>query len=261
MVKINCKVANIKEVFKLIKLEGKDPDGSTVSMIENCLLVAKDGKITTLALSKTQTVIAFIEYKKIDIITEGEIPIGSIDIFLDYLKRFENDDVVTIETTENKINILRANPKKIANIPMTAKENIDDSLRAEGIKDSIKEVDGVMKFRDTEMTAKMKVNAHHIKQVLDDGSVVSLSRKYPISIGEEVICKVGDDRSGMIETTIPVETKEGTATSSYAAGIDNVFNSLSGNVDVYIAEHGPMIVIKSDGDINVKYVIAPLMEE
>lgn len=259
--KIKGKVKNLKELLQLIKLEGKDTTGSNTSMIENCILTCKDGKVSTITLSKTNTVIAFIEYKNLDIITEGEIPIGNLDEFLSYLKRFENDDEITVEVTENKIKLSRDEPKKIANIPLTSRDNIDDSLRAEAIKDSIKEENGVWKFRNTELPAIAKVNSHFIREVLADGSVQGLNRKYPIIIDEEVSCKVGDEKGGMIETIIPVESKKGKAQTSFAAGIDNVFSNISGIVEIHIAEKGPMLVTQSTENSEMKFIIAPLVEE
>ena len=105
MTKIKGKVNDIKELLQLIKLEGKDPDGSTSSMIDNCILECKEGITSTNVLSKTNTVMGFIKYKKLDIVDEGEIPIGSIDEFLSYLNRFESSDEITVETTENKIKL------------------------------------------------------------------------------------------------------------------------------------------------------------
>ena len=261
MTKINGKVNNLKELLSLVQLEGKDPNGSTSYMIYTCILECKDGKISVKALAKSNTVLAFIEYKKIDVISEGEIPVGSIEEFISYLKRFENDDIVNVETTENKIKIFRENPKKTAYIPLTARENIDDSLRAEGVKDSLVQQEVGWKFRKTELETSIVVNSHFIKQVLDDGSVQGLNRTYPISIGDEVVCKVGDIKGGMIETIIPVENKVGEASSSFAAGIDNVFSNISGEVGVWLAEKGPMLVIKTDEKVDAKYIIAPLIEE
>ena len=261
MTKIKGKISDIKKLLQLIKLEGKDTTGSSNSMIENCLLEAKEGKISTNILSKTNVVIGFINYKALDIITEGEIPIGNIDEVLSYLKRFDDNDEITLETTENKIKLSRESPKKTASIPMSARENIDDSLRAEAIKDSITEENGKYKFRDTELIASMKVDSHIIKQVLDDGDVQGLDRKYPISIDEEIECKVGDEAGGIIETTISAIEKSGKAKSSFSGGIDNVFNNLSGEVEIHIAENGPMLVIKNDEDLEIKFVVAPLIEE
>lgn len=261
MVKLKGKVNDIKELLQLIKLEGKDPDGSNSSMIDNCILVAKDGKVSTRVLAKTSTVMAFIEYTTLDVIEEGNLPIGSITEFLSYLKRFENEDEINIETTENRIKISRDDPKKVAHVPLTAEKNIDDSVRAESVKDSITEEGGKYKFRNTELPASIKVNVHFIKQVLDDGNVQGLTRKYPITIDEEVSCKVGDEKGGLIETTIPVENIKGKASSSFAAGIDNVMSNLEGEIEIYLGDKGPMLVIQNRENLKAKFVIAPLVDE
>ena len=261
MTKIKGKVKDLKELIQLIKLEGKDTDGSNTSMIDNCILNCKDNKISTRVLSKTNTVIAFIEYKKLDIITGGEIPIGSLDEFLSYLKRFDNDDEIYVEVTENKIKLSRDEPKKTANIPLTSRENIDDSLRAESIKDSLSAEKGKWKFRGTELVASIKVNSQFIREILDDGNVKGLNRKYPISIDKDVICKVGDEKGGMIETHILTENKKGKANSSFAGGIDNVFKNISGEVEIHLAEQGPMLIILNNDSVDAKFVVAPLIEE
>jgi len=261
MTKIKAKVSDIKELLKLVKLEGKDPDGSTSSIMENCILNCSNGKINTCCLAKTSTVLSFITYNKIDIISEGEIPIGNLEIVLSYLGRFENDDIIIIETADNKIKVVRDSPKKTALIPMTARENVEDSLRAEAVKDSLKCEDGVWKFRTTLLPATMKVNTSFINKVLGDGNVENLNRKYPFVIDDEVVCKVGDERSGMIESVIPVESKSGKASSSYAAGIDNVFSNLTDVVEVCLAEGGPMLVISKNDKYEARFIIAPLISE
>lgn len=261
MVKISCKVNNLKELLKLVKLEGKDPDGSTTIIIDNCILNCGDGKVGVNVLAKTGTILEFLEYKKIDVINKGEIPIGNIEVMLSYLSRFDNEDIISLETTENKIKITRDKPRKIALIPLTARENIDDSLRAEAVKDCIKKEEKGWKFRNTLLTTNMRVDVNFIKQVLDDGSVQGLNRKYPFIIDESVSCRVGDERGGMIESVIEVEKKEGKAKSSYAAGIDSVFSNLDGVVDVFIVDNGPMLVMKDDDKYNIKIVIAPLIDE
>ncbi len=261
MTKIKGKVSDVISMLQTIKLEGKDPDGSNSSMINNCLLEAKGELISTNVLSKTNVVIGFITYKKLSVVEEGEIPVGNIDEFISYLNRFEGGDEVSIETTENKIKILRDSPKKIANIPMTDRDNVDDSLRALAVKDSVTEENGLYKFRETELPAMIKVDSRHIKQILDDGNVQGLNRRYPIVIDDEVECRVGDEQGGMIENTITVLEKKGKAKSSFSSGIDNVFSNITGEVEVYMADGGPMLVMQNNEEFELKFVIAPLMEE
>ena len=261
MTKIKGKISDIKEMINLVRLEGKDPDGSNISMMEGAILECKNGKINICCLAKTSTVLCFISFNKVDVIGEGEIPVGNLEILLSYLSRFENDDVVTIETADNKIKVVRDSPKKTALIPMTARENVEDSLRAEAVKDSLTQENGIWKFRTTLLPATIKVNTSFINKVLGDGNVENLNRKYPFIIDDEVICKVGDDRSGMIESVIPVESKSGKGSSSYAAGIDNVFSNLSDVVEVCLADNGPMLVVSKNDRYEAKFIIAPLINE
>lgn len=261
MTKINIKTNNLKELLQLIKLEGKDQSGSNSSMIENCILNCKENKITCSTLAKTSTVLSFITYSKLDVITEGEIPIGNITILLSYLKRFESDDILSIETTDNKLKITRESPKKTALIPLIERENADDSLRAEAVQGSIKQEGDKWKFRNTILESGFKCNVSFINKVLGDGDVENMNRRYPFQISDKVICKVGDDKSGQIETVIPVDKIVEDGSSSYAAGIDNVFSNLDGDVEVYLTNNGPMLVINKTDRYEVKYIIAPLVDE
>lgn len=261
MTKIKCKVGDVKELLKIVKLEGKDVDGSSSSMVENCILDCKNGKIIVNVLGKSGVVFANINYKKVDVIGEGEICIGNIEVMLEYLGRFDSDDIVVIETTENKIKISRDTPKKTAIMTTTAREHIDDSLRADSVKDGVSKGNGKWTFRNTILDSGFKVDVKFMKDVLDDGNVSVLSRRYPINIGDEVSCKVGDEKIGVIESVLNVEKKEGKAKSSYGSGIDNVFKNLDGIIDVWLMEDGPMLVVMENEKFDGKFVIAPLIKE
>ena len=261
MTKINIKTSNFKELLKIVKLEGKDVDGSNSSMIENCILECKNGKLTTNVLGKSGVVFANINYKKVDVISEGEICIGNIDVMLEFLSRFDNEDIINVETTENKIKITRENPKKTAIMTTTAREHIDDSLRVDNVKDSIKKENEKWTFGNTILDSGFKVDVNFMKNVLDDGNVSILRRKYPIIIGENVSCKVGDEQIGVIESVLLTENKEGVAKSCFGGGIDNVFKNLEGVVEVWLANDGPMLVILENEKVDGKFVIAPLINE
>ena len=262
--KFNIKNSNFKEFLKLVIMEGKNTEGKAYCLVDNCLLTIKNGKIYTNVMARAGIAIGMIKYKEVDIITPGEFAIANITLFLEYLNRFENDDELTIELKDedNKVKIQRKSPRKTASIPIMAKENADDSLRAsEGTK-KIKEENGDFFFGGTKLDIKLVVDCYHIKQVIGDGDIGTLRRKYLIIVtNENGIMRVGDKIMGIIESELPVTSKVGEGTAIYADGIDNVFKELKGDVEIFFANGAPMIVKKYSDRYDVRYVLAPIVDD
>jgi len=262
--KFNIKNNNFKEFLKLILMEGKDEQGTTVRLIENCLIEAKEGKLYSNVMPKSGVAIGIIRYKEVDVVSPGELSIPNVSMFLDYLNRFENDDEIVVELLEqdNKVKVMRMSPKKIALIPITTKENVDDSLRViEAIK-KIKDKEGKISFGETELNIKVVVDSHYVKEVLKDGDIENMRRKFPFSVTEDkVLITVGDKISGIIETELPVISKSGSGTATYLNGIDNIFKELKGEVEIYFAEGAPMLVKKYSDKYDVRYVVAPIVDD
>jgi len=264
MTKLFGKISNFLEICKLVKLEGKDPTGSTSRLISNFLMDCGTNEIKVTTLNQESTVLTKLTYKKIDVINRGEIPIGSIEEFESYLKRFNPNDEVYVEDEENKLKITRLKPKKIAKIPLTVRENIEDSLRVGDIGDRLVVVDDHYRIGSTELPVIVKTRVEFIKQVLDDGNIKNLERKYPFTITKDVFeGKVGDEKGGMIVTEIPTtEIKcESKTVSAYRMGIDNVFHNLQGEVKICLAQNAPMAVEQKTDNYEVVYLISPLEGE
>jgi len=266
MVKIKGKVNDLKKICKLIRLSGKMPDGSSSALIDNFIMDCKpNNSIEVKVFGKTNSVMAILTYKKVITISEGEIPIGNIDEFEGYLGRFGNFDEITLEDVGNKLKMSRDVPKKVAFMPLTSKENIDDSIRAKDVVGKLQREGENWKFGNTKYDTFFIVNNSFMLEVLGDGDVQGLTRKYPISINNNnVTCKVGEETGGQIESQIPfikINNKEqGEVKSVFMAGIDNVFKGLEDNVIVHLKSNAPMIVEKKSEEYDVVYVIAPCVE-
>jgi hypothetical protein len=97
---------------------------------------------------------------------------------------------------------------------------------------------------------------------VDDGNVSVLKRVYPIIVSDdEVIGTVGEEKIGIIKTSIAVTEKYGSGKSSYGYGIDNVIRNLDGEIEIAFEDQGPMLIISNNDKYESKFIIAPLIED
>lgn len=261
MTKLKTRISDLKQICKLIKLEGKNVSGSNEQLIENMLMITNNDHIEIDVLSKTNVVLASLTYN-LEIEEDGEIPIGSIEIFEQYLARFDGDDEIILEVLENKLKLLREktekSPEKTAYIPLTSKENIDDSSRAKNIIGKLLFKDNVWCFGNTKLPVEITIESESIKEVLADGDIKNITRDYPFVVNDKGLkITVGNEKTGQITTKLLESPFDKEIKSTYTNGIDNVFKGLNGEVNINMNENSPMLVRQSTEKYDIKYIIAP----
>lgn len=256
MVKLQSKAKNFINLLNLIKLTGKDSSGATVSLMYGCVLKAHQD-ILVKVLNKSSVVFAKINYKKISILEQGNLPIGDIEEFLSYLTRFKPEEQITVETHDNKILILGSNKK--ASLNLIVEETIEESSNAESLSQDINITPDKATIKETELNNKIVINAEDLQEFLKDADVKNIARKFNfILTPEELICRVGSIHENFIETKVNPEFKQGTCSVFYQAGIDNVVSNLEGKITIYLAKNSPMLIKKEGDDYNAIFLIAPL---
>lgn len=264
MTKIQTKISDLLEICNMIKLEGKNASGSTEELVSNFLLNAKENNLYIETLCASGVVLAILNYKT-TVLEEGKIPIGEINTFISYLKRFESGDEVIISTEEDKVKIFRSSPQKTAYMPLTAEENIEDSLRANNMSESINEQDGIKYFNKTSLPVKVIIDSKKIKEAVDDAGVKNIERFYPFLVDKDKFSMtVGTKQTGLIITNFAdnIKIPEGKETilTSFGAGLDNVFSNISGEVELYFGEQTPLLVIQKTEKFDFQYLVAPRMD-
>jgi len=262
MVKLKTNVGSFLDLLKMVELEGKSPEGSTEVMINGCVLECKEGKVRITALAVIKAVLLDITYTGAVIEEEGNLPIGNLSEFLEYLQRFKNSDEVTIELEKaksNKILISRVFPKKIAHISSYDEETIDEYNNGKQALEKFTADEKTATFGSITYKSSVILGAENVKEMLDDGNVRNLTRDYPFEITPDGInCTVGDDTRGKIENfTLAKGNATDTVKSAFRSGIDNVFRNLSGDLVIFMENNAPMVVVKVADNYIAKFVIAP----
>jgi len=261
MTKIQGKYKDLKAIFERLKLQGKDETKTSKPLIYNCILECKDNKIFCSVLNTSCTVLGQFEFGNIKVLEAGEIPIGNLQEFSEFINKFKCEEEITIETTENEIYIIRDKPKKTAKLAMISKEHIEDSIRAVEALSKLKVSETQVIFNDLKLENKFVFDSKFMKEALDDGNISSISRIFRFNFSEKGInCLIGRTTENKIESEIALISGKGKCKVLFQQGIDNVFSNVSGNVTVFVSEDSPMFVIAEDAISKSKYVIAPVIE-
>jgi len=276
MTKLICSISDLEEVCRLVSLKGKNPQGKEYTAIPDFLVEVHEnvetgkGLITTKAVDNKGAIAVGLEYNVPKVEVPGLIPIGDVEKFQKYLSRFNSSDEVIVETTENKILIVRPKPHKVARIPMASVDSLSSNKNAETILNNFQKTpEGYYKSSKTFLNLRLTLNADDVKNVIGDGEVVG-QRIYPWKLADGLTIKVGTEQLGEIETQInllKVESNSDQPTNTktaFAYGIDNIFNNLSGEVTVYLAnqvEVCPLILEQKTEKYSLKILLAPVMVE
>lgn len=285
MTKIKCKISDLVEICNLVSMKGKNPQGKDYVAVPDFMITATVSP-PELVVSSTDSKNALalqLTYKVESVVEDGDISISDVEKFMKYLERFNSDDVVIVEATPNRVIITRELQKKVARIPTGDSES---SETKEGGEKAISRFplnkNGYPKSEKTHLSLKIVLDAGDMKKVIDDGGVVN-QRDYPWVVqGEAFSINVGSEALGEIETTIKTDkieldpevaggtepgnvarTHMGTKTR-FSYGLDNLFSTLDGKVDVFVAEKVdvcPLYLIKRTDKYELKAVLAPVMTE
>lgn len=264
MVKFKCKISDLENICKLVSLKGKNPLGKEYRSITDMLLSIIKDKIEILAMDTLRTIALRLTYN-VQVIEEGQIPIGDIELFEKFLSRFKPDDDVTLSLVGNKILIERESPKKTAKMPAAAFESImsKDNLIVPKLE---KTPNGWRGGKTYHYSLKMEFDARQMADIIEDGEVVH-QRIYPWKVAnKKVFVSIGSEPYGEIATELNLDSIESElpeskleAETAFAAGIDNLFGNLDGKITVYLAEGMlcPMIVEKNTDNYSFFAILVP----
>ena len=270
MTQLKGKIKDFKEVCRIVSLKGKDIKGKEFLPIPEFVINAGSNPNTNLieisAMDRGAHLAVNLKYD-MEVLSAGSMVIGDVEKFQKYLDRFGNSDDVVVENTENRIIITRNKIGKVAKFPMASEQTVDSS-GAISFLQKFKKVDDIYASPSTRFDVSLSVKAEDVKSVVDDGEAVN-QRVYPCNITTDIMnMSVGEESTGLISTIIPIENlsiKSGSdinIKSSYAYGIDNLFNNLTGRVKIFFANNigaCPMILEQKTEKYDLKAIIAPVI--
>ena len=267
MTKIECKIVDLKRMAEFVGCKGKGEKGVDMYLTKDFLIDAKGNSVEIQATDTiNQALLVKLKYNDIKVINEGQIPIGSVEQLVKILNRYNPNDKVTVEylrdETSSKMWIKRGFPKMSTMIPVPSPDNID-SVKGIKVLEGIKYDDkkDVYYTSRVELSSKIVLEASHLKSILPDADALPIDLrdvKYPIELkGGKLLTQVGNENDGIIEREIPTKEVKGEGKSLYKFGFDAIFTTVDGDISIYFANEGPMVVVKTDDKFELMYFIAP----
>ena len=254
----------MEELTDLIRMNGTGTDGQKKDLVEDTILYFEDGEVNVKAFDPMASIWLNIQGPFEGIRNDGSLVIGNIVEFIDYIERFGDRVIVTIEEQAGAYNIT-----------FTDEERKDGAISAkdEALINSVQDVEALPFSYNPEtddypgseengifLDTWFACDVDDIKDVIKDGDTTGI-RKYPIEADNgHVTIRVGEE-DGWIETSFDADGGEGQARSVYAYGVDNIFNNLSGKVEFYFMDEGVSWIHQSAEDGDTDYQIDYMMAE
>lgn len=262
---LKSKTENFIELLNLVRLTGKDGTGSVSDLMYGCLLKATNDEgnnlIVVNCLSQNGVALVNLKYKTISVLEAGELPIGDIQEFLSCLDRFGLEEEITIDIVENKIVIKREKPSKKINVNIIAVENIDEYEKAEEVSKKIVQNPENVVINEVTLDVKIELRTDDIKEILKDADIKNIARRFHLFTEEgKMIVTIGDDNATLVKNELNTKSLVDSCDSIFIAGFDNVFTTLSGDVNLFLKKESPMAITQKTEGYEILYVISPVVE-
>ncbi len=240
--KIKCKISDLETICRLTSLKGKNIDGKDYRAIMDCLMTASTGKLSIQAMDIQHSFAIKLDYSIAEILEEGPLAVGDIEIFEKFLQRFNPDDVVTVSTEGNKILIEREAPKKSARLPLADISSIN-SKDAPPIANLEFSKYGYPKSSKMYYNLSMIIDADAIKSIFEDGNLVK-QRIIPWKIKDSKLSVAIGGEQGSFESEVALAELQNdpekpglqTTATAFGNGLDNIFANLTGKIKIYLAD-------------------------
>lgn len=247
--KFQIKTKRLENLIKYVilkKSKGKH------NLIENFIIKAEKG---SLQVRKTDvTMVVFIEVidKEVNIVSDGELPIGDVDEFMGFLNRMGKE--VTIEYNGMQVT-MDDGSKKAQFMPVAQDiEHLTQEVYKLSEDGSVETPAGLLK-------TSFEVNAAQIKSVVKDADQVGVNT-FPLEVKDgRLEVSVGKPESSMITTKLNVSDFRGMSVKSeFSIGFDNVFSNVDGLVRVVMDDDSPLFLEKIDKNFTFRCIMAPVIE-
>lgn len=268
MAKIAIKVSSLKKFLSYITCAGGTEEGEKQGNVINEFVISVAGNIShVLAIDKAGKL--FVDVAMVTTVIEpGMITIGDVSTFEKYLEVFASKDEIVLSQESGVIKMARESPKKVAKFSTVSIEHIETNETAKMINNMWKfnEDKSVLGTERTQLGNIIAARAEDICSVVKDTKVVG-EQHYPFVImdrgdGNKILkVEVGSLQTsmGVIKSMIPATINSEELNNKYAYGFDNVFSTVKGNVTMYTAPNMPLWVIFSEGDVQARYMITPIV--
>lgn len=283
MVKFQTKAGKLLQLFLYIQAEGKTIKGDKKPFNIHAVLHVKDTEATMEAQDEHQGLIAIGILRDVKAVDDpGDIPVEFVNPkekdkpnSIKDLGRYGSEDEITVEYNpgQNKIHFKRSKPSKLnkstPTIPMDKIETKVDYVPFE-----FQSVQNAWRGKKKGFLVDnyVKINTKQFEEVIKDGDQIQ-HRSFPFTMKEDGTLNVivEDLETGekfdrdleIVSMRMPDKIDENNVKitevkSIYSYGFGNAFGQLSGEIELWMASNGPMIIKKTDDDIEVTYILATL---
>ena len=254
MITITGTVKKFKNMFELIMCGSKYP------LFSDVILEIDGNKIIVNSIDQIGAVATNQEHLGFEIDGDSNIPIDTVSIS-EAIKLFDDNDTLSFIYENDRI-ILSTNSenkKDTITIPTS-------SLSETKIQHIISYDNNVVTIRDNEVKydASGIINVSNIQdQIRKANYVNNLYHEYIIRIeNNKLILSVGDITNFEISSSSEIEIDgKGIAESKYMHGYDDIFKTLSGEINIKMTDNNPIFINKNSDNSIVNYLMSPTISE
>lgn len=256
----------MEELLSLVRMKGVGTDGKTKDLVEDAVVQFGDESVSCKALDPMKSIWTHIRGPFEDVRSDGRLLLGDIEHFTGYLGRFGERVILAVEEQDGVFHLtFDDEERKTGQYTATDEAHIDSFQDVDRLPYSFDqgEYSYPGAYEETPpvlLDTHFRCNVSDLAEVTNDGDTTDV-RKYPIEVDAGTVrIRVGDDE-GWIETEFDPISSEGSASSLYGYGMDNVFSNLDGEIDVYLTDGGPMWLHQDEDEGEIDYQIDYMIAE
>jgi hypothetical protein len=253
------KAGELKEVLEYVQATGKNVKGENVDFIKDCLLVVSKNKVHVEAIDENEALIVVIDLTTDEGLkqTPGNIPL-ELGKAIKALARFKSDDVVSVNYSDNFVEFVREKPKLRERVPTIGEGDVESVIKE--LPFNIAE----MTFQPPEgdvmgLHTRIEIESAEFAEIVKDGEQIQ-NRLFPISIsgGVATVMVENVDTGELIERQLDAKkvSAKVDVSSMYSQGFGNAFGNLSGAVEIFLCQDGPMVAVKKAEHFTLHYFVA-----
>lgn len=273
MVQFKLKAGMLKKILTLTEARGIDVNGKgSQPILADMLLQVKQKGLMARNMDENEILLSQLRLEMVTI-EQGNIPL-KLEKSIDTISRYKDNDEITVMYDEatNQVSTSRIS-KPVQNYTIACIPESDlQSLRAENV---ILKWDSKLNYwlysdEKIKYDVKVVIKADEIKDVLKDGELME-SRSYPIKITPEYFeVRINNDETGehsereltFKSINFPNDIKVKEINSIYSAGFSQLFNQLSGEIELWFSAesliNSAMIVRQVVDKLEIVYMLCSI---
>lgn len=258
MAKFKINAGDMLEILQYIQATGRTIKGETKPFHDDCIMQIGNNEILIRTRDSNQVLDTELHYPLKSIIEAGSIPL-EIEKAIKDLKRFKADQEITISYGNGCVEYERVKPKLHIKEQTIAEDKVHSALDAIAFIYK-KETNGWYgRKKGFPIENYVKVDASEFKEIVLDGEQIQ-HRSFPFSVIGNVLNVVVEDSDTGNQISREIAVKEikpkGDLKSLFSYGFGNAFGQLTGEIEIWLANSGPMVIRKKSDKIEVVYILA-----